>query len=121
IVSHGLWKRRFGSDPNIIGKQVQISGSLLTIVGGMPPGFEYPEQTQIWVTSAVSLSQEPRDNRVWSAIARLNTGIDLKQAQTRLSAVSAPLDNQFHETNNGWDVSLSTLHERLIREVKPSL
>ena len=121
IISHGLWKRRFGSDPNIIGKQVRISGSSMTIVGVMPPGFEYPEQTQVWVPSAANLSQEPRDNRAWSGIARLNAGVDLKQAQTRLSAINARLEKQFHETNKGWDVSLSTLHKRLVREVKPSL
>src|SRR5438477_247630 len=121
IISHGLWKRRFGSDPAIVGKQVQMSSMPLTIIGVMPPGFEYPEQTQIWVTSAVNLRDEPRDNRVWSAIARLNAGIDLKQAQTRLSAINAQLDKQFHETNKGWDVFLSTLQERLVREVKPSL
>jgi len=121
IISHGLWKRRFGSDPAIVGKQVQMSSMPLTIIGVMPPGFEYPEQTQIWVTSAVNLRDEPRDNRVWSAIARLNAGIDLKQAQTRLSAINAQLDKQFHETNKDWDVFLSTLQERLVREVKPSL
>src|SRR5437762_2893241 len=121
IISHGLWKRRFGSDPAIVGKQVQMSSMPLTIIGVMPPGFEYPEQTQIWVTCAVNLRDEPRDNRVWSAIARLNAGIDLKQAQTRLSAINAQLDKQFHETNKGWDVFLSTLQERLVREVKPSL
>ena len=93
----------------------------LTVIGVMPPGFEYPEQTQIWVNSAVNLSQEPRDNRAWSAIARLNSNVDLKQAQTRVSAINAQLDKQFHETNKGWDVSLWTLHERLVREVKPSL
>src|SRR6186997_2515407 len=82
IISHGLWKRRFGSDPAIVGKQVQMSSFPLTIIGVMPPGFEYPEQTQVWVPSAVKLSDEPRDNRAWSAIARLNAGIDLKQAQT---------------------------------------
>ena len=91
IISHGLWKRRFGSDPAIVGKQVQMSSFPLTIIGVMPPGFEYPEQTQVWVPSAVNLRDEPRDNRVWSAIARLNTGIDLKQAQTRLSAINARL------------------------------
>src|SRR3989440_4869896 len=121
IISHGLWKRRFGSDPAIVGKQVQMSSRPLTIIGVMPPGFEYPEQTQVWVTTAVNLSLEPRDNRVWSAIARLNTGIDLKQAQTRLSAINAQLARQFPETNKGWDVFISTLHERLVREVKPSL
>ncbi|MGH8095004.1 MAG: ABC transporter permease, partial [Chthoniobacterales bacterium] len=121
IISHGLWKRRFGSDPNIVGKKVQISGSPMTIIGVMPAGFEYPEQTQVWVPSAVNLRDEPRDNRVWSAIARLNPGIDLKEAQTRLSAINARLARQFPETNKGWDVLLSTLHERLVREVKPSL
>src|SRR5947208_3516833 len=121
IISHGLWKRRYGSDPDIVVKQVQMSSRPLTIIGIMPPGFEYPEQTQVWVPTAVNLSDEPRDNRAWSAIARLNTGIDLKQAQTRLSAINAQLDKQFHETNKGWDVFLSTLHERLVREVKPSL
>src|SRR3954447_6038905 len=121
IISHGLWKRRFGSDPAIVGKQVQMSSRPLTIIGVMPPGFEYPEQTQVWVTTAVNLSDEPRDNRVWSAIARLNNGVDLKQAQTRLSAINAQLAKQFHETNKGWDVFISTLQERLVREVKPSL
>src|SRR5204862_4191544 len=87
IISHGLWKRRFGSDPAIVGKQVEMSSSPLTIIGVMPSGFEYPEQTQVWVPTAVNLRDEPRDNRVWSTIARLTTGIDLEQAQTRLSAI----------------------------------
>ena len=87
----------------------------------MPPGFEYPEQTQIWVTSAVNLSEEPRDNRAWSAIARLNPGVDLKQAQTQISAINAQLVKQYPETNKGWDVFSLALHERLVREVKPSL
>src|SRR5213082_1724372 len=121
IISHGLWKRRFGSDPAIVGKQVQMSSFPLTIIGVMSSGFEYPEQTQVWVPTAVNLRDEPRDNRVWSSIARLNTGIDLKQAQTRLSAINAQLAKQFPDTNKGWDVFVSTLHERLVREVKPSL
>jgi len=121
IISHGLWKRRFGSDPAIVGKVVQMKSRPLTVIGVMPPGFEYPEQTQIWVNSAVNLSEEPRDHRAWSAIARLNSNVDLRQAQTRVSAINAQLDKQFHETNKGWDVSLWTLHERLVREVKPSL
>ena len=121
IISHGLWKRRFGSDPAIIGRVVQMKSRPLTVIGVMPPGFEYPEQTQIWVNSAVNLSEEPRDNRAWSAIARLKPNVDLKQVQTRVSAINAQLDKQFHETKKGWDVSLWTLQERLVREVKPSL
>ena len=63
IISHALWKRRFGSDPAIIGRVVQMKSRPLTVIGVMPPGFEYPEQTQIWVNSAVNLAEEPRDHR----------------------------------------------------------
>jgi putative ABC transport system permease protein len=121
IVSHGLWKRRFGSDPDIIGKQVQINARPITVVGVMPQGFEFPEQTQIWVPSGVKLSDEPRENRSWSAIARLERGVDLKEAQTRVSAINARLAQQFPDRNKGWDASLSLLHERLVRQIKPSL
>src|SRR6267143_3926977 len=95
IISHGLWKRRFGSDPSVIGKQVQISARSITIIGVMPPGFEWPEQTQIWMPSGVKVSEENRDNRSWSAIGRLRPAVDLKQAQSRISAINAKLANQF--------------------------
>ncbi|HZE57366.1 MAG TPA: ABC transporter permease [Chthoniobacterales bacterium] len=121
VISHGLWKRRFGSDLAIVGKQVQISSRPITVIGVMPSGFEFPEQTQIWVTSAVNVSEEPRDNRSYSAIARLNTGIDLKQAQSRISAINAQHAKEFPDTNKGWDAYLSVLHERMVRQIKPSL
>jgi putative ABC transport system permease protein len=121
IISNGLWKRRFGSDPGIIGKQVQISARPITIIAVMPPGFEMPEKTQIWMTSGVKASEENRDNRSWSAIARLNPGVDLKQTQSRISAINAKLANQFPDTNKGWDTTVWILHERLVKEVKPSL
>ena len=121
IISDGLWKRRFGSDPGIIGKQVQISARQITVLGVMPPGFDFPEQTQIWTTSGVKISDEPRDNRSWQAMARLNPGIDLKQAQSRISAINAKNAKEFHETNKGWDANLAILHERMVREARPSL
>ena len=121
IISHGLWKRRFGADPGIIGKQVQISARQITILGVMPQGFEFPEQTQIWMTSGVKTADEPRDNRSWQAIARLNPGVDLKQAQSRISAINAQHATEFPDTNKGWDASLQVLHERMVREIKPSL
>src|SRR5262249_6166327 len=77
IISHDLWKRRFGSDPGIIGRQIQINARTMSVVGVMPPGFDFPEQTQVWCTSGVVLSEESRENRSWFAIARLNAGVDL--------------------------------------------
>src|SRR5207237_4813403 len=55
IISHGLWKRRFGSAPAIVGKQVQMSSMPLPIIGEIPPRFDYQEPSQVGVTSAVNL------------------------------------------------------------------
>lgn len=73
------------------------------------------------MTSGVEAAKENRDNREWSAIARLNPGVDLKQTQSRISAINAKLANQFPDTNKGWDTTVWILHERLVKEVKPSL
>jgi predicted permease len=121
ILSHGLWKRRFGSDPAIVGKKISISARPVTVVGVMPAGFEYPEQTQVWSTLPLELAEEPRDNRSYSAIARLKPGVDLRQAQSQISTINAQLAQSFVDTNKGWDARLSILHERLVRAVRPSL
>jgi putative ABC transport system permease protein len=121
ILSHGLWKRRFGGDRAIVGREVVINGRPITVIGVMPAGFDYPQETQIWVPSSVVLTDEPRENRSWFCIARLRPGVKLSEAQVRLSAINAQLATEYPETNKGWDVYLSPLHERLVREVKPSL
>jgi len=121
IISSGLWKRRFGSDPRIIGKEVPISGRLITIIGVMPPGFEYPEQTQIWMPAGFDSSDEKRDNRSVFAFARLKSGVTLRQAQSQINAINTRLARQFPETNAGWETNLFVLHERMVREVKPAL
>ena len=121
IISHGLWKRRFGSDHSIIGREIIISARPATIIGVMPPGFEYPEQTQIWSTAAIVPAEEPRDNRSYSAIARLRPGVELRQAQAQISAINAQLASEYVDTNKGWDARLSVLHDLLVREVRPSL
>jgi putative ABC transport system permease protein len=121
LLSHGLWKRRFGGDHGIVGREVFIGARPITVIGVMPPGFDYPQETQIWMTSGIVPAEETRDNRSWSAIARLRPGVEVRQAQTRISAINAQLAKQFHEMNKGWDAFLSTLHERVVREVKPSL
>jgi putative ABC transport system permease protein len=121
ILSEGLWKRRFGSDPNVIGKTITINAVPVTVVGVMPAGFEFPDKTQIWVPSGVELAKERRENRAYSALGRLKPGVNLKQAQSSVSAINARLATQFPDTNKGWDAKLSILQERLVRQVKPSL
>ena len=121
VLSAGLWKRRFGADPNIIGRQLTISGKPITVVGVMRSGYEYPEETQVWSSWPIASEEKKRDNRSSSAVARLRPGIGLKQAQTQISATNARLGQVYPDTNKGWEVRLVTLHDLLVREVKPSL
>lgn len=121
IVSEGLWKRRFGSDRSIIGKTITINTQPVTVVGVMPAGFEFPENTQIWTPAAVNSAEEPRDNRSYSALGRLKPGVELEQAQSQISAISAQLAQAFPDTNKDWDAHLARLQERLVRSVRSSL
>ncbi|MDQ3315591.1 MAG: ABC transporter permease, partial [Verrucomicrobiota bacterium] len=121
ILSEGLWKRRFGSDRDIIGKTITISARPVTVVGVMPGGFEFPEESQIWSPAGVNLAEEARDNRSYSAIGRLKPGVKLEQAQTQISAINQQLARAHADTNKGWDVHLAILHELLVRAVRPSL
>jgi putative ABC transport system permease protein len=121
IISHGLWKRRFGSDAGVIGREVFISAKPVTVIGVMPPGFDYPQETQIWVTSGVVPADEPRDNRSWSAMARLRDGVAVQQVQTRISAINAQLASEYPDTSKGWDAAVLVLQDLLVREVRASL
>ncbi|MDQ6861928.1 MAG: ABC transporter permease, partial [Verrucomicrobiota bacterium] len=121
LISDGLWKRRFGSAPDIVGKQITISARPVTVIGVMAPGFDFPEQTQIWLTSAIDPAEEPRDNRSFNAIARLRPGVGLARAQAQMSAIQARLALEFPETNKGWDTHVLKLHDRLVRDARPAL
>src|SRR5437762_8550719 len=133
VISDGLWKREFGSDPNILGKNVRMDTDLYQIVGVMPAGFDAPgrtaEERNIEIFAATSfygkpMSDHPPRNRrnVPTAIARLGPGLTLAAAQTRLDALTASLQKQFPgDYPNGWRVRLVPLKERIVGNVRQSL
>ncbi len=121
VISEGLWKRRFGADPDILGKVIAINARPVTVIGVMPGGFDFPENTQIWTPAGINVAKEPRDNRSCSALGRLKPGAQLEQAQSQISAINTHLGKAFPDTNKGWDAHLALLQERLVRSVRPSL
>ncbi|MGI9107413.1 MAG: ADOP family duplicated permease [Pyrinomonadaceae bacterium] len=121
VLSHNLWKRRFGSNADIIGSKITVSGRSVSVVGVMPPGYDFPQQTQLWTSLRLNAAEQNRDNRSYEVIARLRPGVSVKQAQTEISTINARLAQTYEETNSGWNVRLIRLHERLVGEVRPSL
>jgi len=121
ILSEGLWKRRFGGDRTVIGKTVTINTQPVTVVGVMPAGFEFPQNTQVWMPAGLNRAEEPRDNRSVNGVARLKPDVGLENAQAQVSAINARLAQAFPDTNKGWDVRVIRLHDALVRSVRPSL
>lgn len=121
ILGYALWQRVFGGDRQIIGRQVNLNARNQTIIGVMPPGFDFPQRAQIWNAFPLKTEGENRDNRSWSAIARLRDGVSRAEAQTQLSAIDARLAAEFRDTNSGWDVHVIPLYDWFVRETRPSL
>lgn len=121
VLSHGLWQRRFGADQNVIGSKVLIGGGSTTIVGVMPPGFDYPGQSELWVPFPLDPAKERRDNRFLGVVTRLKPGVTIPQAQAELNTINQRLAQTYVETNSGWTVKLTDLHERLVGAMRTSL
>src|SRR6266481_5384559 len=121
VIGYGLWQRRFGASLNVVGSKVTISGQPTTIVGVMPPGFDYPFQSETWVPQPLNPAKEARDNRFINVIGRLKPGASVAQAQAQLDTINQRLAQSYNETNRGWTVKVTSLQDRLVSGVRLSL
>ncbi|HEX8140372.1 MAG TPA: ABC transporter permease [Pyrinomonadaceae bacterium] len=123
ILSHSLWQRRFGGDPNIVGRSISLNASSYTVIGIMPPTFQFPDrETEIWTPVAFDEKQaQQHGGHYISVVGRLKPGVTLAQAQTEMSAIAARLAQAYPDTNTGWGVSLFSMQEYESREIKPAL
>jgi putative ABC transport system permease protein len=99
ILSHGLWQRRFGSDPSIVGRQLRIDGTSLTVVGVMPPGFRFPFQSDLWWLNDRYFDRQTRGWRIDQSIARLKPGVSTQQATAEMQEIAARLAQTYPDTN----------------------
>jgi predicted permease len=99
LLSHGLWQRRFGTDPNIVGRQLRVDGHGLTVIGVMPPGFRFPFQSDLWWLSDRYFNRENRGQRIDQTIARLKPGVTPEQALAEMQEIAARLAQTYPDTN----------------------
>jgi putative ABC transport system permease protein len=103
IISDGLWRSRFGADPTIVGKTMKSNSGTRTIVGVMPPDFDYPvgavRPTHVWIPYVVPAKERQRAtaNRVFTLqlLARLKPGLAVQQAQARIQQITDPVAKQY--------------------------
>ncbi|HVG19229.1 MAG TPA: ABC transporter permease [Blastocatellia bacterium] len=122
IISNGLWQRRFGGDPNIIGKTIRMNDQSRTVVGVMPADFVFPNSdVEVWVPLTFSASDlNSRGSHYLNVIARLKPGVAIKQAQDEMDRIAARLEEQY-QVNTGHGVNVFSLHEEVVGNVKQAL
>src|SRR3984893_4329923 len=127
VLSYGLWQRRFGGDPNIIGKTVSLSGRLYNIVGVMDSDFHpLPEslvlpEGQFYRPVAEAYDDSARDERHLRAIARLKPGVTVEQARTEVSVIAGRLEQEHPLTNKGQGAFVVSLTDEIVGGIRPTL
>jgi len=120
ILSDGLWHRRFGADPNLIGRQIQLNGQSYTVVGVMPPRFQLTRGTELWVPLVLDPAVYPwradRSNHNLQVIGRLKPGVSLAQAQAAMETIARQLEQQYPKSNAGWGVRMRTFYDWIVPE-----
>jgi putative ABC transport system permease protein len=111
LLSHGLWQRRFGSDPAILGRQLRIDGKSLTVIGVMPPGFRFPFQSDLWWLNDRYFDRESRRMRIDQTIGRLKSGVSAEQAQAEMREIAARLAQTYPDTNTEVTASVVSLRD----------
>jgi predicted permease len=127
ILGHALWQSRFGGDPAVLGRRVDMSGTTYTIIGVAPPWFRFPTaEFQLWaplssIDRGAPQQAKNRAFRIFSAVARLKPGVTAQQAQADARALSSRLAQEFPSTNEGVAFELQPLYERLVGDARPAL
>ncbi len=117
LIGHGLWERRFGSDPGLVGTDVSLSGEPYTVIGIMPRGFTFPETAQFWVALRLNPVNN-RGNHSFRAIGRLQKGVSMDQARVEMESIAARLAQEYPSTNGDISVRLQSLKEDYIGDTR---
>lgn len=134
VISDGLWKRDFGSDPHIVGRTLRLDNDLNRVIGVMPPGFRDPgrtvseRNTDLWAATGFSADPAPPPNRSLrvpvETVGRLKPGLTIAAAESQLDALVASLRKQFpddYPADSRWTVRLVPLKENVVGNVRQPL
>lgn len=134
IISHGFWQRRFGARPDAIGQNLTLGNGSATIIGVMPPGFDFPPpiararesearpvKVELWTQLRYALEMNQRNAHNLFVLARLKDGVSVARADADLQTITERLARDFPQSNAGWDAFLVPLHEQVVGDVRTAL
>jgi putative ABC transport system permease protein len=114
ILGDEIFQRRYRGDPSIVGKRVLVNARPHTVVGVMPPNFEFPENQKLYTPLALFAHDRPRTERGLFTLARLKDGVTIERAGSELTAIAAQLAKEYPVDNDGWSAVVQPLREEFI-------
>ena len=123
VLSHSFWQRRFHGDPQIIGKAITLNAEPYTVIGVMPPSFEFPNsEPELWAPIAFSPDAlANRGGHTLDVIGRLKPHLSRDQAEAEMTPIAQRLEQQYPETNKGWSVKLIPLLDDITGDTRRAL
>ena len=126
VISHRLWQRRFGGASDVIGKQLRMASTTVTVIGVMPASFEYPfgsDPKDYWepLNDRPLPGSDQRDNRSYHVIARMKAGVTIEAARAELDTISIRLEQQYPSADSSIVMGAASLSQDLVRDTKPAL
>jgi putative ABC transport system permease protein len=122
VLSDGLWRRRFGGDPGVIGKNINIEGKKMTVAGVMPLGFEFPKEAQLWQPLPFGYEElKVRRFHFLRVIGRLKAGITIQQAEAQMKSICASLAKIYPDSNAHYSSQVVSLLDQMVANLRPTL
>jgi predicted permease len=112
MLGYGIWKSRYGGDPNVVGRVIKVNEIACTVIGVMPEGMKFPVNADMWRPLVNEGARQKRETRGLMVFGRLKPGVSRAEAQAELSAIAARLKQEYPETNKDTDARLMTFNER---------
>jgi|SRR5579872_706347 len=122
MISYAYWQSHFAGAPDALGQTIRVYGRPLPIVGVLPPGFRFPDDTDLWVPRNISLEDmKYRGGQNWLAVGRLKPGVPLESAQAELTIIARRLELQYPEANKDRTVRIKRLRDKMVGDVRITL
>jgi predicted permease len=123
LLSEGFWRRRFGGDPEVLGRTLTLDGESYRVVGVMPAGFDVPtREVDVWLPMSFPPAYyEQREAHTLHVVGRLAPGTSVEAADAAMDRLARSLGEEHPEEVAGWEVTVVPLHEQRVGEIRPAL
>jgi predicted permease len=133
VLSHQLWRDRFGGDPAVLGTAVDLNGDPYTVIGVMPSGFafprgeempgsfDFPRETQLWVPLALAVAPRPNEPDELAVIGRLRAGVTTVQAQEAMNVFSTRMESEFPDGKGWFNSRVTPLAQQVVGDIRSPL